>query len=192
MDWDERFRVALERQGGDPDPPAPWLVAHAELLAARAPGRAADVACGLGRHARLPAELGFAVDAVDDAAFALDFVERDAHRRGLDIRVHRIDLRARPHVPRPPYAVIVVTNYLQRDLLPVLAAALEPGGLLAVEAFVAHPAPEWGPRHPEHVVAPGELRDLLATTPLVHYAEAPHSGRVKARALAAAPGGDGV
>jgi len=182
VDWDERFRRALEKQGA-PDPPAPWLLAQREVLAERAPGRALDVACGLGRHARLLVELGFEVDAVDDSAFALDYVDRDARERGMAISVHRLDLRARPELPRPPYAAIVVTNYLQRDLFAGLLGALVPGGLLAVEAFLTHPDPAWGPSSPEYVLAPGELATLLPGTDPVFGEEAPHRGRVKARAL---------
>jgi len=79
--------------------------------------------------------------------------------------------------------VIVVTNYLQRELLGGLVGALAPGGLLAVEAFLAHPDSEWGPRDPAKVLAPGELPGLLAGTEVVSYDEAPHRGRVKARGL---------
>ena len=78
--------------------------------------------------------------------------------------------------------MIVVTNYLQRELLGGLVGALAPGGLLAVEAFLAHPDSEWGPRDPAKVLAPGELPGLLADGG-GSYDEAPHRGRVKARAL---------
>lgn len=183
MDWDERFRRALA-EGAPPDPPADWLLAHSGLLAGRAPGRAADVACGLGRHTILLAELGFAVDAVDASRVALDHVEAVAHVRGLPIEVVHADLRAAPALPRPPYAAVVMVNYLQRELFEVLVDGLEPGGLLAVETFLAQPGAEWGPSDPARVVAPGELEVLLAGTELVFVEEAPHRGRVKARAIA--------
>lgn len=181
MSWDERFARALA--DGPPDPPAPWLLAHRDRLAALAPGRAADVACGLGRHALLLAELGFEVDALDASGVALGHVAATARERSLPVTAVHVDLRAQPGLPRPPYAVVVVTNYLQRELLPVLTAALAPGGLLAIEAFLAHPSPEWGPRDPEFVLAPGELERLLDGMEPVLLEEAPHRGRVKARAL---------
>lgn len=182
VDWDERFERALAEQDG-PDPPAPWLVEHRDTFAVLAPGRAADVACGLGRHAVMLAELGFAVDALDASEVGLGYLAGVARDRALPITCERVDLRARPALPRPPYAALVVTNYLQRDLLGVLVGALTPGGLLAVEAFLAHPDPEWGPSRPEMVLAPNELPGLLSGTELVSYVEAPHRGRVKARAL---------
>ncbi len=182
MSWDDRFRRALAELKA-PDPPAPWLLAHGDALAALAPGRAADVACGLGRHAVMLAELGFEVDALDQSQVGLDHLAGVARDRGLPIRCERVDLRAQPGLPRPPYSAIVVTNYLQRELLAVLVDALVPRGLLAVEAFLAHPDPEWGPREPAMVVAPDELPRLLARTDVLFYEEAPHRGRVKARAL---------
>jgi len=181
-DWNERFRRALADQDA-PDPPAPWLLAHRDALAARAPGRAADVACGLGRHAVMLAELGFEVDALDASEVALEHLGGVARDRGLEIRCERVDLRTRPVLPRPPYAALVVTNYLQRELLGVLVDALEPGGLLAVEGFLAQADTEWGPSDPAMVLAPGELPGLLGQTDVVAYDEAPHRGRVKARIL---------
>ena len=182
VDWDERFRRALAEQDA-PDPPAAWLLAHRDALAALAPGRAADVACGLGRHAVMLAELGFEVDALDASEVGLAYLAGVARDRGLAIHCERVDLRARPALPRPPYRAVVVTNYLHRELLGVLVDALLPGGLLAVEAFLAHPDPEWGPREPAMVLEPGELPRLLVGTEIVSYDEAPHRGRVKARAL---------
>jgi tellurite methyltransferase len=182
--WDERFTRALS-EGGAPDPPAAWLLAHRTMLASKAPGRALDVACGLGRHSVLLAQLGFEVDAVDGSRVALGHLERVAAERSLPITTTLLDLSALPPLPRPPYAVAVVTNYLQRDLLPGLIEGLEPGGLLAVEAFLAQPTADWGPSAPEMVLASGELERLLAGTEILFADETPHRGRVKARVLAA-------
>ena len=183
MDWDERFRRALAEPAPS-SPPAAWLVERCDLIAARAPGRAADLACGLGRHALFLAELGFEVDAIDASRVALDHLARAARARALPITTTRLDLRTLPALPRAPYAVVAVIDYLQRDLFGALIGALEPGGLLAVEAFVADPDPAWGPRNPDFVLAPGELEQLLGGTQVVFAEEAPQRGRIKARALA--------
>jgi SAM-dependent methyltransferase len=183
VDWDERFRRALAERDAL-DPPATWLLERRDALAALAPGRAADVACGLGRHAVMLAQLGFEVDAIDQSEVALAHLAGLAFDGELPIRCKRLDLAALPALPRPPYSVIVMANYLQRDLLPSLIDALAVGGLLAVEAFLAHPAPEWGPSRASMVLAPNELERLLAPLDILSYDEVPDRGRVKARALA--------
>lgn len=186
--WNERH-AATVAAGAVDDAPAPWLAEQAPVLRARAPGRALDVGCGLGRHAIMLAGLGFEVDALDVSDVAVERVARVARERQLPIAAAQADLSARPAVPRPPYAVIVDTNFLERPLLPVLSAALEPGGLLAVEGFLADPLARWGPTSPAFVLAPGELPTLLEGLDVVSYEEAEQHGRVKARALARAAAG---
>lgn len=185
--WNERH-AATVAAGTVDDAPAPWLADQAAVLRARAPGRALDVGCGLGRHALMLAGLGFDVDALDVSEVAVERVARVARERRLPIAAAQADLSARPVLPRPPYAVIVDTNFLERPLLPVLAGALAPGGLLAVEGFLADPAAGRGPTSPAFVLAPGELPALLEGLDVVSYEEAEQRGRVKARALARAPG----
>ena len=164
--------------------PAEWLAEREGRFASRAPGRALDVACGLGRHALWLARLNFTVDAVDVADVAVAHVAAAAKEHGLPVRASRGELRAPDSLPEPPYDAIVVVNFLDRDLLPCFAGALAPGGLLAVEAFLAHPGADWGPSNPDHVLAPGELSRLLGDLDVVHADEAPYRGRRKARALA--------
>jgi len=56
---------------------------------------------------------------------------------------------------------IVVTNYLHRPLLPVLADSLDPGGVLIYETF-AHGNERFGkPSNPAFLLAPGELIDAV-------------------------------
>jgi hypothetical protein len=55
--------------------------------------------------------------------------------------------------------VVVVARYLQRDLFPALGAALTPGGIVLYETFTtAQLRFGTGPRSPDHLLAPGELR----------------------------------
>ena len=181
--WNARHARSLA-EGTVDATPAEWLAEREALFAARAPGRALDVACGLGRHALWLARLGFTVDAVDVADIAVAHVAAMARERGLSVRASREELRAPGSLPEPPYDAIVVVHFLDRDLLPRFADALAPGGLLAVEAFLAHPGADWGPSNPDHVLAPGELPRLLGGLDVVHADEAPYRGRRKARVLA--------
>jgi SAM-dependent methyltransferase len=99
--------------------PAPEFVA---ALADIAPGRALDLACGSGRHARWLIERGWDVAAVD-----LDPVEiPGAH-------FIRADLERHEYVIEPDiWDLIVCWLYWQPDLLPGIARGVREGGLVAL------------------------------------------------------------
>ena len=76
--WDERWATSEGR--------ADWLVPHpavaalVPVLKARGVQHVLDLGCGVGRHALLFAEHGFAVEAIDGAAAGLDFARREGGR----------------------------------------------------------------------------------------------------------------
>jgi tellurite methyltransferase len=85
--WDERWATPEGRADWlDPDPD---VVAVLPRLKARGARRALDLGCGVGRHALLLAEHGFAVDAIDGAAAGLAFARDAAAARGLTIDWHQ-------------------------------------------------------------------------------------------------------
>ena len=137
-----------------------WVARFAPLI--RAGGRALDLACGSGRHARHLAALGCEVEAVDRDAEALLGLTGAA-----GIAVRHADLEGGPW----PYAdgefdAIIVANYLYRPLLPLIAAALAPGGVLLYETFGLGNQSYGRPANPDFLLAPGELLDLARATQL--------------------------
>lgn len=162
--WNERHRAALSRRSGGGGP-ASVLSLNAALLDAQPRGPALDVACGLGRNALHLAELGFSVDAVDVSDAALDELARWAAPRA-PVRTFRADLRDGA-LPADGYQVIVDTFFLERNLLPRLAAALAPGGLLFFETFVAFDGRP-GTGDP-YVLERGELQSVFAALEPVSY-----------------------
>ncbi len=61
-------------------------------------------------------------------------------------------------LPRERFDLVLVTNYLQRDLWPSLMAAVTPGGFLLYETFtMAQLALPRGPRSAHHLLRIGEL-----------------------------------
>ena len=164
--WNARHREALRGE------PIAWVMDHLDLIAAQPRGRALDVACGLGRHALLLAGLGFAVDALDVSDVAVARLADEAARRRLPVTATRADLAAAPDLPAGAYSVVVDTYFLERALLPALAAALAPGGLLVFETFTRAQADRpFGPSDPRLLLAPGELRRAFAGLEVLDHRE---------------------
>jgi SAM-dependent methyltransferase len=115
-----------------------------------------DFACGSGRHARMAAELGYAVLAVDRDASALSGL----HDSGVEVL--REDLEhGRWSFASRRFDVIVCTNYLFRPRLELLCALLAEGGLLVYETFAAGNACYGRPSNPEYLLRRGELASVL-------------------------------
>lgn len=135
--------------------PSAWVKRFASLIPEG--GAVLDLACGGGRHTRLLAGMGFAVEAVDRDAEVLETLHE------LDrVTTRCADLEGGPW----PYgghsfAGIVVANYLWRPLFPQLLAALDPGGVLIYETFMVGHEHFGKPSNPAFLLRPGELLDVV-------------------------------
>jgi SAM-dependent methyltransferase len=143
--------------------PSAWVVRFAGLI--RPGGRALDVACGGGRHARLLASLGHAVEAVDRDAPALAGL---ADVAGVRTTCSDIEGGAWPY-PGARFDAVVVTNYLHRPLLPVLVSSLAQGGVLLYETFARGNERYGRPSNPEFLLESGELLRACAALRIVAY-----------------------
>ena len=137
-------------------PPSPWVQRWLGWI--RPGGLVLDVACGAGRHARLLARLGFEVQAVDRAPEL--FAEPPA---GVSILGADLEQGTWPFEGRR-FDAIVVTNYLHRPLLPILADSLERGGLLIYETFARGNERFGKPSNPAFLLEPGELLEAVRGT----------------------------
>ena len=129
----------------DPDLPSAWVLRWAALVDR---GPVLDVASGAGRHARLFAERGLEVVAVDrdpQSIADVTFVQADLE-----------DGSAWPFAGKR-FAAIVVTNYLHRPLFACLEEALEENGLLIYETFMVGNERHGRPSNPAFLLNPGEL-----------------------------------
>lgn len=139
----------------DTDVASAWVQRFAPLVPRGA--HVLDVACGGGRHAKLFARRGCAVDAVDrDPACGVALAAEPG------IRFLAADLEAGPW----PYAgrrfdAIVVTNYLHRPLFSQLVDALADGGVLIYETFAVGNERYGRPANPAFLLRPRELLDVF-------------------------------
>lgn len=132
------------------DAPLPTIVRWAAFVPAN--GSVLDVAAGGGRHARLFADRGHPVLAVDRDVTAL---LANPHPR---IEVLAKDLEHAPWpLPGRRFTAVIVTNYLWRPLLPTLVASVAPGGVLLYETFAIGHERFGRPRNPDFLLQPDEL-----------------------------------
>src|SRR5262249_44345425 len=130
-DWNERYRQGEHIN----DLPHPLIVQFASGLAT---GRALDVACGAGRHSIWLAERGWRVTAVDSSQVAIELLQQRASAAGLTMDCRIANLERHEFTIEPgAYDLIVVCNYLQRDLFPSIKEGTAASGLvIAVIAMI--------------------------------------------------------
>jgi len=143
-------------------PPSRWVARFAPLIPPG--GLVLDLAAGGGRHTRLLLDRGHSVRAVDRDTGAL--------RRLAGPRCEIVELDLETAGPWPlgaGYDGIVVANYLYRPLLPAIAAALAPGGVLIYQTFALGNERFGRPRRPEFLLRPGELLEAFAALTIIAF-----------------------
>jgi SAM-dependent methyltransferase len=186
--WQQRY-LALGR--GEPQP-ARVLADNSFLLPPQ--GRALDLACGRGGNALFLARRGFATQAWDYAPAAIESLSRIAVREALPLQGVVRDVVQDPP-PVDSFDVIVVSFFLQRDIMADLIAALHQGGLIFYETFVQDAVAPSGPDNPAYRLADNELLRLFAGQRILSYQEhgsvgdPAHGQRNVARLVAQKPRG---
>ncbi len=176
--WD---RIHREAGQADAAPPA-WLAElDAELPRA---GRALDVASGAGRVALFWAARGLETLAVDVSGEGLRRARESAARAGLALETRVQDLEREPLSEGGSFAAISCFHYLQRELFPVLAARLAPGGVLACEIATVRNLERNAKPSRRFLLEPNELLRLCAPLEVVFYREGWQGDRSEARILA--------
>ena len=164
-DWDQRYQQGQHIN----DRPHPLITSFASRLA---PGRALNVASGTGRHAIWLAEHGWKVTAVDYSRIAIEILRQRCRDRGLAVESVTADLERHEFGIKPEsYDLIIVCNYLQRDLFATLKSGTRIGGtVIAVIALVDND-PNIRPMNPAYLLNPGELQAEFQGWEIVHSFE---------------------
>ena len=123
-----------------------------------AKGRALDIACGVGRNSIYLASVGYVVDAIDISAVALQELTQHLEKITDISKVHTKLIDIDSYTPvEDSYELIVMINFLDRELIPKLAKALKIGGVLIIETYIYDEQNQKSHSNPDFLLQKGEL-----------------------------------
>ncbi len=138
--------------------PSSWVARFAPMVPAGEP--VLDLAAGGGRHTRYFLNRGYAVVAVDRTLDGMADLAADPQ-----LELLQADLEADPWpLGGRRFGGIVVTNYLHRPLLPILADSLSSGGVLVYETFAVGQEAYGRPSNPDFLLRPNELIEAFRSS----------------------------
>lgn len=191
-EWDERYRRPDYWAGREP---VPFLC---QVLPMLPRGKALDIASGEGRNAVFLAQHGWQVTGIERSVAGIEKAKGLAASRSVRVvgesempkvgclRLVQADLE-QYQLPVDAFDMVTVFYYLQRSLFPAIRRAVRPGGVLVYETYTIQQLEyPHGPRSPEHLLQPGELRDAFGGLEILFYAES-NAGKAIACLLARRP-----
>ena len=116
-----------------------------------------DVACGAGKNSIYLAENGFEVDAYDISKVALDALNEQNDK---NIKTFCKDLDGFEPIENK-YDFIVMTNFLDRELIGKLTKGLKLNGVLFIETYMHHGSNEKKPSNTNYLLKEGELKTFF-------------------------------
>lgn len=167
--------------------PAPFLEEALARFRDLVPeGPTADIAAGAGRDAVWLALQGFKVEAWDHDAKALARGEALAARHGVALRSVVCDLEyGAEALPESRFALVTCFRFLHRALLPRLASALVPGGMLIYETYRIGQERFGRPKNRRYLLESGELAAAFAALEILFSEEPnPVEGPITSRLVA--------
>ena len=162
--WDAIYRSGSHQR----QQPARVLREYAHLLPVA--GTALEPACGTGINALYLAQQGLETSAWDISQEAIKSLEDRARQAGLQINTRLRDVVSSPPLQNS-FDVIVVSYFLERQLIPYLIRALKPRGLLFYQTFIRERVDDTGPNNEEYRLAANELLGLCRDLHIVLYQE---------------------
>jgi SAM-dependent methyltransferase len=153
--WDDKYQ-----NNPIPDTPIALVTDFAPRVAGK---KALDIACGMGRHSRYLASLGYDVDALDISSAAIQTLQAIPYIHAKEVDFDSYDL----HIGH--YDLIICTYFLKRELFPQIISALRDGGLCIYETFVYHPDNANSPSDRAFLLEPEELRRAFTEDCMILY-----------------------
>ncbi len=123
---------------------------------------ALDLACGAGRNTIYLAKNDFNVYALDISQVALDTVDALAEKEDLTSKVHTAQSDLDDFAPEIAlYDFIVMSNFLDRELIQRACVGLKKEGLFMIETYMDAPSNEKKDSNPDFLLQKGELKTLF-------------------------------
>ena len=128
-------------------------------------GYVLDLACGKGRHSTFLSNLGYNVLSVDIDRDKLNFFN------GKLIKKKVIDVEDINNWPleKRKFNAIIVTNFLNRTIFPLIISSIQRGGYLIYETFSEGHQKIGRPTNTEFILKPRELMKLSGSMQLIIY-----------------------
>lgn len=131
-------------------------------------GKALDVACGTGRNSIYLSSMDFKIDAIDISEVAIGILdEKDIQ----NINTKVVDLDG--YIPEKEcYDLIVMSNFLDRELITHLKNSLKKDGILVIETYMHHEINTKKSSNPDFLLKQGELKTFFDESfELIEYDE---------------------
>ena len=129
-----------------------------------------DLACGRGANALYLAHKGLTTCAWDVSDVTIRRLADQAKQVGLAVKAEQRDVTALPPAPAS-FDVIVVSRFLDRNLVPDIIAALKDDGLLFYQTFTREKISDFGPHNPAYRLQANELLRLFQSLHVIYYHE---------------------
>ncbi len=152
---------------GGPGPASSWVQRWSHLVAPQ--GTVLDIACGQGRHMQWFARRGHVVTGIDRSPAALALAANFGTVVLADIELAPWPLMNGSQMRQ--FDAVIVTNYLWRPLLPLIAQSIAPAGLLIYETFSSGNETVGKPSRPDFLLRPGELLSAFAGLRTIAFEE---------------------
>lgn len=148
-------------------PVSSWVQRWSHLVAPQ--GSVLDIACGQGRHMKWFAQQGHPVTGIDHSPAALAVAASFGAVVLADIEMAPWPLMNGSQVRQ--FDAVIVTNYLWRPLLPLIAQCVAPAGLLIYETFSSGNETVGKPSRPDFLLRPSELLTAFAGLRTIAFEE---------------------
>lgn len=162
--WNDRYRSV---NAAIPEA-SKVLTAYQHLLPDT--GKALDLACGRAGNAFLLAGRNLETSAWDISNVVMEQVQALASREGLTILTETRDISQHPPTG-DSFDVIVVSRFLDRELIPALKRAIKPNGLIYYQTFTRDKVSNIGPGNSDYLLDQNELLHLFRDWTLRAYHE---------------------